>query len=270
MKGGARFRWLKYTLASAGLILLSAGILVGWTMHSFRSGLKPLADGAEFANGARTIKDDFVGVYLLPLDDGDVALIDCGADTKGVAILAELSRRGLGPQSVKAIFLTHAHPDHLAACHLFPRADIFAFVADAGIAEGTARAHAPMPWLIGTPADHRAKVTQLLADGKAVTIGGVKIVPYLVPGHTAGSAAFLVSGMLFVGDSLSIQADGAPRLSPWILSDSTAVNRASLGTLAKRLQTEHADVQWIIPAHSGAGKGAQALLAFAGPSSHAD
>jgi glyoxylase-like metal-dependent hydrolase (beta-lactamase superfamily II) len=256
-------RWLKPILAGAGLLLLTVVAVVGHSMYDFRKGLKPLIDGVELTGGARTIKDGYSSAYLLPAGSKEVALIDCGLDTNGAAILAELSRRGLSPESVKAIFLTHAHPDHIAACHLFPHAEVYAFEADAAIAAGKARAHALMPWLIGTPKDHRIQVTRLLRDGESVTVGSLHVTPYLVTGHTAGSAVFLVDKTLFVGDSFSVQADGSLKLSPWVLSDSTQENLASLKQLATRLQKEHTEIRFMAPAHSGPVESMQPLLDIA-------
>ena len=45
---------------------------------------------------------------------GKVALVDSGIDDSGSAVLAELSKRSLTPDSVAAIFLTHGHHDHIA------------------------------------------------------------------------------------------------------------------------------------------------------------
>src|SRR5438105_4122336 len=102
-------------------------------------GNAPLADGAELPGGARIVKDGYVAIDVLPTAEKDVALIDCGNDENGEAVLAELRRRGLGPEAVKAVFLTHGHPDHVAGCHLFKDASVLALGPDIPIAEGTAR-----------------------------------------------------------------------------------------------------------------------------------
>jgi len=86
---------------------------------------------------------------------------------------------------------------------------------------------------------------------------------YAVPGHTAGSAAYLVNGALFLGDSGDIASDGRLQGSPWIFSDSQAENRASLVQLEQRLVSDGANVRVIIPSHSGAASGLGPLTAFA-------
>jgi glyoxylase-like metal-dependent hydrolase (beta-lactamase superfamily II) len=87
---------------------------------------------------------------------------------------------------------------------------------------------------------------------------------FILPGHTAGSTAYLVGGALFVGDSLAINTDGSVRKAPWIFSDDSAVNVASLLKLGKTLAPEAADIKAIVPAHSGSAEGFKALVDYAG------
>jgi glyoxylase-like metal-dependent hydrolase (beta-lactamase superfamily II) len=86
---------------------------------------------------------------------------------------------------------------------------------------------------------------------------------YAVPGHTAGSAAYLVNGVLFVGDSANVASDGSLIGSPWIFSDSQAGNRASLVRLEQRLAMDAVGVTTIVPSHSGTAEGLAPLTAFA-------
>lgn len=81
------------------LPVLSLGIGLFMTMR----GLAPMPpDGKDLAAGdARLVSDGFTLSYLLPFSGG-VALVDCGNDEKGAAILAELKKRSLGPDDVKA------------------------------------------------------------------------------------------------------------------------------------------------------------------------
>jgi glyoxylase-like metal-dependent hydrolase (beta-lactamase superfamily II) len=86
---------------------------------------------------------------------------------------------------------------------------------------------------------------------------------YAVPGHTAGSAAYLVNGALFIGDSADIASDGRLQGSPWIFSDSQPENRESLVRLEQRLVSDGAKVHVIVPSHSGTASGLAPLSAFA-------
>jgi glyoxylase-like metal-dependent hydrolase (beta-lactamase superfamily II) len=56
---------------------------------------------------------------------------------------------GLGKESVKAILLTHAHPDHIGGCGAFPDAEIFAMAAERSLLEGRAASRSLIGVLIG-------------------------------------------------------------------------------------------------------------------------
>jgi glyoxylase-like metal-dependent hydrolase (beta-lactamase superfamily II) len=137
-----------------------------------------------------------------------------------------------------------------------------ALEADVPLVEGRAGAKGPLPRLF--PVNPTGvRVTRILRDGETITLSGVPIRVYAVPGHTAGSAAYYVNGVLFIGDSADIASDGTLRGSPWIFSDSQADNRASLVALEQRLVADGANVAAIVPSHSGGIDGVEALTAFA-------
>jgi glyoxylase-like metal-dependent hydrolase (beta-lactamase superfamily II) len=83
-----------------------------------------------------------------------------------------------------------------------------------------------------------------------VTFGKCRRRVFAVPGHTAGSAAYLVNGVLMLGDAADAGSDGHVKGSPWLFSKNHAQDRASLSRLAMRLAGE-GSVQAIVFAHSG-------------------
>jgi glyoxylase-like metal-dependent hydrolase (beta-lactamase superfamily II) len=225
-------------------------------------GLKPAVDGTALAGGAKLVKDGYVNVFVLPTGEKTVGLIDCGNDLSGKAILAELSARGLGPDAVTAIFVTHGHPDHTAGCHLFPKAALFVMPGDKELVEGTAAGKGFLPGMMGPAKDHAAKVTRVLNDGETVEAGTLKVQAFSIPGHTGGSAAYLASGVLYLGDSLAGQSDGEVRVAPGIFSDDQAQCRSSVQALARRLKAENVAVTGLAFAHSGPFDSADALWRF--------
>lgn len=244
--------------ALIGVIVLALGGLA----FSIFGGNKELVDGTELPGGAKVVKDGYVGIYVLPAGEKQVALIDAGNDAEGKAVLAELQRRGLGPEAVKAIFLTHGHPDHVAACHLFASAEVMSMPGDVGLAGGTERGKGFVPSKFDMPAEKRCKVTHPLSDGETVTVGSLNVKAYATPGHTGGSVSYLANEVLYLGDNAGIASDGHMEAAPGIFTDDPAQNRASLVALGQKLKAEGASVKKLAPAHTGQADGLDALLAF--------
>ena len=95
-------------------------------------------------------------------------------------------------------------------------------------------------------------------------LGQISVRVFAIPGHTAGSAAYLVNGVLFLGDAADATSNGGLRGAPWLFSDDQAQDRASLVALPQRLSQEGADVKAIAFAHSGVlANGLAPLMAFA-------
>jgi len=213
----------KVLIGLGALVLLIVGSF-GALIASAFAGNAPIVDGSEPAPGVRQVKDGFVSMFVLDAGEGQVALIDAGTDPEGKAILAELARRKLGPDAVKAIFLTHGHGDHLAAVHLFPKADVYGFGAEAPLMDGTAGPRGPIVRFFGKK-DSGVRFTHLLADGETTTVGSLTVKSFLIPGHTQGSAAYLARGVLFLGDSAAATNEGTIKGAVWAFSDDSAQAR---------------------------------------------
>jgi len=97
--------WVIVALVVIAMLIAAVGVAVvpylTW---------KRLPEGAGI-NGMDLVKDGFVGAGVAPRGDHEVALVDPGDDVQGKAILAELSRRGLGPDDLTVILLTHGHSE---------------------------------------------------------------------------------------------------------------------------------------------------------------
>jgi glyoxylase-like metal-dependent hydrolase (beta-lactamase superfamily II) len=202
---------------------------------------------AEIA-GMSVVKDGFVSVGVVPLNDNDVALVDAGKDPEGKAILAELARRGLGPDDVKVILVTHGHSDHIGAIAKFPHAQLMGLAAEEDVLEGRSNGGGPLLRL-RSPRPTGVQFSRVLHDGDVLPLGPYQVRVFAVPGHTPGSAAYAIGEILFLGDSANHGRNHRIRSSPWIFTGSAEQNRKSIVELAGRLAAGR-DIKTLVFGHS--------------------
>ncbi|MFO0685829.1 MAG: MBL fold metallo-hydrolase [Sandaracinus sp.] len=237
-------------LRVVGIVLVSLVLLVAGLGYSTFGGLAAIEDGEHVGATVEIVQDGYVSAAIVDLGEGHVALVDCGNDPAAASILRALARHHLGPDDVSTILLTHGHRDHVAGCAQFRHADVYALAADVAQAEGHEGPRGPIGW-VASASPTGLTVDHPLEDGATVRRENAEIEVFAVPGHTAGSAAYLVDGVLFVGDSASLTSEGTLVAAPWIFTEDQAQNVASMHALADRLEHEHALVTAIVTAHSG-------------------
>jgi glyoxylase-like metal-dependent hydrolase (beta-lactamase superfamily II) len=243
------------------VIALAVAVCFGLIFYSFSRTI-PLKDRQPLSGGAEQVKDGMVSVGIIPSGAGQVILVDCGNDRKAKAILDALKQMGLGREAVRTILLTHAHPDHIAGCAVFPDAEVFAMAAEQSLLEGRTTARSPIGFLMGKR-NSGIHVARYLQDGDALQRGNVLVTAYLIPGHTDGSAAYLAAGTLYLGDSADSAKDGSLLPAKRFLSNDIAQNHASLKRLAEKLKPQAAQIEFMEFAHSAPLPGIAPLLNFA-------
>jgi glyoxylase-like metal-dependent hydrolase (beta-lactamase superfamily II) len=240
---------MKRALKIAGLVVAVVVVGIVALLAATFMGRQSITDGAD-AGGIRIVKDGIVSVGVIPVSDSEVALVDAGNDKSAKAVLAELSRRHLGPDAVTTILITHGHPDHTGGVTMFPKAQIVALENEKALVEGRAGAKGPLTRLFPV-SPTGITVTKTVADGDTLMLGAHRVRVLAVPGHTQGSAAYLVDDVLFMGDAADAKGDGTVIGSPWVFSDSQPQDRASLVALDERLMGDNLPVKVIAFAHSG-------------------
>jgi glyoxylase-like metal-dependent hydrolase (beta-lactamase superfamily II) len=242
----------------AGTLVLIASLLVigAWTF----SGMGRIEGGRTLLGSATVVKDGYVSAFMIEIDPDSVALVDTGNDAEGKAIRAELRRRGLGPEAVEIILLTHGHPDHTAACHLFPNATVYADGDEFPLLTGRVGSRGPLTQLFG-PMPSTCTNVRPVKDGDEVPIGTRLARVFAVPGHTSGSAAWLVDGVLYLGDAADASSSGNMLSAKWAFTDNPARARRSLISLAEKV--DDLDVRMLAFSHSGVLVGSRALAEYA-------
>lgn len=251
-------RWkIAGRVLAAGLALLA--VPVGALVSAF-VGLQPLEPGRTFADGRiETIVDGYVACFLVRLGNDRFVLIDGCNDPSGAPVEQALAKHGAGLDAIEAVVLTHAHPDHVGLLFAHPELPVVALATEVAQLDGTGAFHGPLLAAMGAPPDLGLAGVRPVRDGATLSFDDVAIEVFAVPGHTAGSAAFLVSGVLFLGDNAAWKP---PSLvgAPWIFSDDCDQNVASLRALAVRLADRRVD--WLVPAHSAPAPGLAPLRAL--------
>ncbi|MBM9506602.1 MBL fold metallo-hydrolase [Actinacidiphila acididurans] len=194
------------------------------------------------APGVDRLGDHLVNFYLVDDPDG-LVLIDSGLPAHLGQLRDHLAACGHTLSDVRAVLLTHGHPDHTGLAHSLKQsgADIWVHQRDADILRDGPRSalrHAKpersmLPYLLRHPAS--AATPLHLARKGAFTARAVPDVRVLtdhqlledvpgtpralaLPGHTPGSTGYLFPerGLLFTGDALvthdGLTGETGPRL----------------------------------------------------------
>lgn len=222
----------------------------------------------EVAPGIRRLGNGLINVYLLE-EAGGVTIVDTGAPGYYSHDLpAELRAMGRRLDDIRAVVLTHAHSDHLGFAERIRRersVPIRIHTADAELARGEVkplrdpaapglRAIRPGPLLgfliyaarLGALRTPPVLEVATFDDGATLDLPGAPRVVH-VPGHTAGSAALVVSARnaIFVGDALAtrnvLSGSTGPQLAPF-----GGDLRQAYDSLAR---LDGIDVQTVLPGH---------------------
>lgn len=192
-----------------------------------------------------------VNAFIVELGDGTVALIDSGVEPEAGPLLRALETLDLGVEDVVAIFFTHGHQDHVSGALAFPNARRFGLEAESDLVAGRQNPERPFP-SFGEPEETGIELTDTVEDGSVVALGDTSVEVFAVPGHTEGSAAFLVHGVLFLGDTASRKDEQTLDGAVWIFSRDVDESAASLVSLAERLEPRATDVSTLAFGHSPA------------------
>jgi hydroxyacylglutathione hydrolase len=140
-------------------------------------------------------------------DTRDAVLVDPGEEAE--LFLARLGSEGL---QLRAVWLTHAHLDHIIGVGEVVarnRVPVYLHADDRPLYDGV---EDQARWL-GVTADALPPPDEDLAELDAVEVGSLRFDVRHVPGHSPGSVAFVGHGMALVGDLVFLGSVGRADLA---------------------------------------------------------
>lgn len=190
--------------------------------------------------------------YLARVDGGVIA-VDLGWWGAGRALRRALGELGAAPDQVTDVFLTHGHRDHVGAWRLVRGSRFHLAAAEEAEFTGERPYRGWIPRLVehvrhDDPPRAGAVAVRTFSRDTAFVFGADTVYAYLVPGHTAGSAAYLHRGLLFVGDAMTYGRWGGFGPARRGYSDDAALAARSLRSLWPRLPA--GAVRYVCTAHA--------------------
>ena len=138
--------------------------------------------------------------FLVNEDTNEAIVIDSGENYKKI----KLTEQTLGIK-IKAVLLTHAHFDHAGNAKQLQNDGAKVYISKKDFNKLLNEEN--------LASDFGRKFEYVTADftfedNQELDICGIKIKTILTPGHTDGSACFIVNNMLFTGDTLFLESVG--------------------------------------------------------------
>lgn len=258
---GGRKKWL------VGFVVLLLAVSVYFGSTRLFTDLKvPLLNGATITvlPGIHLLGGlGPAAAYVVETSDG-LVLIDTGLDDDAARLKAEIAKLGLDWRKLRAIFLTHVHGDHCGGAERLRAetgARIYAGQAEVPIlSAGKPREAFFSTFRMPGHSPHPTTVDVELRGDEQITIGDITIRVIDAPGHTTGSACYLVKRagrkILFSGDVIYRLGEKplgtySAYLAPRYRGDAEAY----LATLRKLREFPVPDL--VLPGHPNASRGAQ-------------
>ncbi len=235
------------------------------------SWLQPMAP-LQIADHTWQIGTENLTALLVQTAEGAV-LLDGGMPQMADHLLANMKARGVAPQDLRLILLSHAHADHAGPVAELKRRTGAQVVANAESAVLLARGGSDDLHFGDGITFPPVNADRIIMDGEVVKAGGIDFTAHFMPGHTPGSTAWTWTDTrdgkpvrIAYADSLSApgyQLEGNPRY-PRLIEDYKRSFTTVRGLPCDLLLTPHPGASnWNYAAGSKAGAKALTCSAYA-------
>lgn len=155
----------------------------------------------------------YVYVYIIKGNEG-IYLFDTGTDGSMQQISSYLSENGMSINDVKAIFLTHSHPDHMGAAYDIQQISgckVYGSEKEADWFENVDKEFSdrPIPNFYSL-LNKSVRLTNMITSNQIINIeSGITINVIETPGHSAGSVSYIYEeeNVVFCGDAIPVGND---------------------------------------------------------------
>ena len=195
---------------------------------------------------------EYVANIFFYTKDGSTVMIDAGYNYP--RLKEKMRWLGIAPEQIRNILITHQDTDHVGAVEedsdgLFRDAILYIGEVENRYLTGEVRRKVCYS-TYKLPAVKISNQKVLVRDGQVLTIDGIKVECFLVPGHTWGHMVYLIDDQyLFTGDTIWFGKNGGKSFIN-MLAESNSLSLKSLMSLEKRLR-ERKLSPVIITGHTG-------------------
>ena len=216
-----------------GVIIALAAVWPMCLMH-------PLTSGKVEDTNITANKNRSNNLFFIPVGENWI-VVDAGSDSR--AVKSQMERLSIDAEKVQGVFLTHTDYDHVASIPLFSNATIYMSEHEKQMIDGST--YRQLIKKNKLPEGCDTDKVSYLPDNRAVNLGGHSVRIIWVPGHTKGSAMYVVDEKyLFTGDAFKADK-GEMAVHPYTMDRRQA--RESIG----RIKEECAGYEKVFTAHYG-------------------
>jgi hydroxyacylglutathione hydrolase len=177
-------------------LLIVAALMFYIRFNRATKAMTPAETGA-LNDSVWCIKDKFVNAFVFK-GKNSYLMVDAGFSKKGFA--GELAKIGISPDQITTILLTHTDSDHTGAMSLFKNPAVYMERDEEQMINGKngKMKFVRLKWKYGP--------YTLLDNNDTLNIDGLKIRIIHTPGHTPGSACYIIGNdYLLSGDNLTVK-----------------------------------------------------------------